>query len=76
MPIYEYVCEACGSEFDAMRSFKDSDTPIACKQCESPRTHRKLSVFYACSDGRSVSGASGGGGCGGCSGGNCGSCGH
>ncbi len=75
MPIYEYVCETCGCEFDALRSFKDSDKPIACKNCASEQTHRKLSVFFASSEGRAVT-ATAGSGCGGCSGGNCGSCGH
>jgi len=75
MPIYEYVCEDCGRKFDAMRSMKDADSPIACKGCQSQHTRRALSLCCAHSDGQVVSGG-GGGGCGGCSGGSCGSCGH
>ncbi len=73
MPLYEYVCKDCGNHFDALRSMKDADKPIACRACQSEHTSRALSVFYASSEGRSV--ASSGGGCGGCSGGSCSSCG-
>ena len=74
MPLYEYVCKDCGGHFDALRSMKDADQPISCKKCHSTQTSRALSVFFAQSDGRSVSGTSGGS-CGGCSGGSCSSCG-
>jgi putative FmdB family regulatory protein len=73
MPIYEYVCGDCGEHFEALRPMKDADAPIGCRRCESRRTERALSVFYAQSSGRTVAGTSGGG-CGSCSGGSCGSC--
>ncbi len=79
MPTYVYSCADCGTRFEALRSMKDSDTPIACKSCNSDNTHRCLT---ACN----VNSASGGstyaasqsasGGCGGCHGGSCASCGH
>jgi putative FmdB family regulatory protein len=72
MPLYEYVCKDCGSHFDALRSFKDADKTIICKGCLSEKTTRAISVFYAQSDGRTVTS---GGGCSGCGGGSCGSCG-
>lgn len=75
MPLYEYVCKDCGHHFDALRSMKDADKTIACRSCHGENTKRALSVFYASSEGRSVT-QSAGGGCGGCSGGSCGSCGH
>lgn len=74
MPLYEYVCQDCGQRFDALRSMKDADKPIQCRSCRSEHTTRALSVFYAASEGRSVT-ASGGGGCSGCAGGSCSSCG-
>ncbi|MCE1255221.1 MAG: zinc ribbon domain-containing protein [Anaerolineae bacterium] len=79
MPIYEYECEQCGHHFDALRSFKEADAVIECKQCHGLQTHRKLSTFYAHSGGRSVAGTdshSCSGGCGNCSGGSCGHCSH
>lgn len=75
MPIYEYVCGDCGEQFDVLRPMKDAEAPIGCRKCESRRTERRLSVFYAQSGGRAVAGTSGGSGCGSCSGGSCGSCG-
>ncbi len=75
MPIYEYVCKACGHHFESLRSMKDADRPINCRKCESSETKRALSVCYAQTDGRSVTHSSGGG-CSGCSGGSCASCGH
>jgi len=74
MPLYEYVCEDCGNRFDALRSIKDADRPIACKKCASEKTARQLSVFFAQSSGHTVAGTSGGGGCAGCAGGSCASC--
>lgn len=44
MPIYEYVCGACGDEFEAMQKF--SDDPISvCSVCgASGKVERKLSL--------------------------------
>lgn len=75
MPLYEYLCSDCGKRFDALRSMREADSPIACKYCAGQKTSRQLSVFYAQSGGRSVAGT-GGGSCSGCSGGTCSSCGH
>jgi putative FmdB family regulatory protein len=74
MPLYEYICKNCGHHFDTLRSFKEADKPIRCKNCLSEQTSRAISIFFAQSDGRSITQSSAG--CGGCSGGSCGSCGH
>lgn len=74
MPLYEYNCKDCGHHFDALRSMKDADKPIQCRNCHSDKTTRALSVFFASSEGRSVSGGSSG--CGSCSGGSCSTCGN
>jgi putative FmdB family regulatory protein len=76
MPVYEYVCRDCRHEFEAMRPMRDSDTPIACADCNSDHTQRKLSLFFAQSSGPSAAGTTPGKSCGGCAGGSCGSCGH
>ena len=54
MPLYEYACLDCRTQFDALRSFKDADAPIACPDCESLETSRMLSLFFAHSDGRAI----------------------
>ena len=74
MPLYEYTCLECGARFDAFRSMKDADTPIACKNCHSQQTKRALSLFYASSEGRAVTSTSNS--CAGCAGGSCSSCSH
>lgn len=78
MPTYEYICHQCGHVFEALRSMKDSDSPIACKSCNSQDTQRKLSVCNFNAGNSSSAPLSSGSscGCGGCSGGSCASCGH
>jgi putative FmdB family regulatory protein len=73
MPIYEYTCDKCGSRFEVLRPIKEADTPIPCNACDSNRTHRAISVFYAQSNNRIIAGGNGGG-CAGCSSGSCSSC--
>ncbi len=41
MPIFEYVCDACGDEFELL--LLGSDTP-ACPACESTDITKKLSL--------------------------------
>ena len=81
MPIYEYYCADCKDSFDARRPMSKADAAIQCKNCESVRTSRMLSLFAVggSSTGSNTvappaSKASRGGG-GGCCGGACG-CGH
>lgn len=42
MPIFEYACEECGHEFEALVR---SDTEPACPLCESTQLEKQLSVF-------------------------------
>lgn len=66
MPLYEYHCESCDSEFTKRRAMKEADAPVQCPECESEQITRKLSLFIAL--GKSESGnmqnLGGGGGCG------------
>jgi len=43
MPIYEFVCQDCGYEFEKIQSFSDSSTP-ACPNCQGVRVQRRLSA--------------------------------
>ena len=44
MPIYEYVCSACGGEFEAMRKFDDAPLD-SCTSCgKQGHVARKLSL--------------------------------
>ena len=42
MPIYEYHCNGCGKEFEAL--VRSSTTP-ECPACHSTQLDKKLSVF-------------------------------
>jgi len=46
VPIYEYECGQCGRAFEELVSF-GADRKVACPQCGSRNTARKLSVFAA-----------------------------
>jgi putative FmdB family regulatory protein len=35
MPIYEYVCPKCKTEFEVMRPFSEADKSAKCPQCNS-----------------------------------------
>ncbi len=49
MPIYEYYCAECGSEFDLMRSVSQADDPAPCQGCGNP-ARRQLTTFSFKSD--------------------------
>ena len=77
MPLYEYYCTDCQTKFDALRPMSKADVAIQCKNCESMKTSRALSLFASISKSgdstpQPMSGGFGGGCCGG---GACG-CGH
>lgn len=71
MPLYEYICPACGHRFEQIRTMAERHT-APCPQCGS-RSEMKLSAFAAvtgsCCSSEDASG-SGTGSC--CSGGSCG----
>ena len=41
MPIYEFICESCGNEFEQIQSFSDSSVP-ACTKCGSTQVVRRM----------------------------------
>jgi len=66
MPIYEFVCEDCGHDFEELvRSLMDPAVPM-CPKCGRPRARRKLSVFAPRMGSGSASGAARSAGCGRC----------
>ncbi len=64
MPLYEYKCDNCGTEFEVRRPISASDDPAPCPMCASRHPKRQLSLFTAFSKGNEGSlGMSGGCGC-------------
>jgi len=68
MPIFDFVCRACGREFELL--LLGSDKP-KCPACQSVDLRKRLSAFASP---RSGGGEGSGSGCAGCSGGNCAGC--
>ncbi|MGB9301078.1 MAG: zinc ribbon domain-containing protein [Anaerolineae bacterium] len=78
MPLYEYRCDDCQCKFEVLRSFSQSDEPVACVECSGARTRRAISLFSAVSkggDGGESSRSLTGGGCSGCAATSCATCG-
>jgi putative FmdB family regulatory protein len=47
MPLYEYRCKDCGTEFEKRLSFSEADQLPACPVCASAHTQKKLSRVVA-----------------------------
>lgn len=45
MPLYEYVCQACGKPFEKLLGFSQADQPQVCPSCGETHSRRKLSAF-------------------------------
>lgn len=43
MPIYEFVCNSCGNEFEAIVSITDA-TSVSCESCQSPDVKKVMSA--------------------------------
>ncbi len=45
MPIYEYICSECGSEFEKLMRFSDPEiNSPECPKCMSKNTNKRLSL--------------------------------
>lgn len=73
MPIYEYLCDDCGTRYE--RIVMSKTQKIACPKCHSGRKTQQLSVFSTTGKSDASGGPPGGcsfGGGGGCTPGGCG----
>ncbi|OAG28231.1 FmdB family zinc ribbon protein [Thermodesulfatator autotrophicus] len=55
MPIYEFICEDCGKEFEVLLKSRDEIESVRCENCNSPRIKRLMSVTGAVITGSSSS---------------------
>ncbi|MGC8640143.1 MAG: FmdB family zinc ribbon protein [Isosphaeraceae bacterium] len=46
MPTYDYVCDACGHEFEAFESIK-AEPQKNCPECKTPKLRRKIGAGAA-----------------------------
>src|SRR5262245_25621527 len=71
MPIYEYICDDCSSQFEKIVINRQQE--ISCPRCSSKKATIQLSVFSSAVAGGSSKSSSGGSSSGGaCCGGGCG----
>lgn len=71
MPIYEYLCPACGCRFEALvRIGKEGG--VRCEACQSPDVRKLLSAFGIGGGGSRLKESSGG--CSTCHSHSCGTC--
>ncbi len=45
MPVYSYICEECGENFDLLVGVTSEKTGLKCRKCESKNIKRVLSSF-------------------------------
>lgn len=72
MPIYEYICRACGCAFEELVSMASADERRACPRCGVEEAQRRLSRFAMRVSGGGAS--SGGKSCAGCTRSSCANC--
>jgi putative FmdB family regulatory protein len=46
MPIYEYICSECDSQFEQLRPLSQAKLAVDCPKCHKP-ARRKMSTFAA-----------------------------
>jgi len=47
MPLYEYVCQYCGANFEKMVRFSEQDLEPECPACHSKEARKRISLFAA-----------------------------
>jgi putative FmdB family regulatory protein len=63
MPIFEYVCQECQHEFEALVFGRDK---AHCPKCQSKKLSSQLSVFAVSAKGSARASTPSGGACGSC----------
>ena len=51
MPIYEYICPACGHPFEKRVGFADADKPQPCPACGHAKATKQISLIGRASTG-------------------------
>ena len=47
MPIYEYHCNACKTNFEVLQRTNDTKKPLKCPNCDAEDTKKRFSAFAA-----------------------------
>ena len=65
MPMFEYLCRACGERFEELRSATSEEPAPACPECGSKEIVKLFSAFATSSSDPARSGGGGASSCGG-----------
>ena len=65
MPMFEYVCRACGERFEELRSAKQEERGPVCPECGSEEVVKLFSAFATSSTNPVRGGGGGASSCGG-----------
>jgi len=71
MPLFEYVCDKCGKEFEEL--VRSPDEKVCCPSCKSSKVEKKMSVF-AHKSGEKFRSSSSSSSCSSCTASSCSSC--
>ncbi len=64
MPMFEYICRACGERFEELRSAKDEGPGPLCPECGSEKVVKLVSAFATGATGGNRGGGGGASSCG------------
>ncbi len=73
MPLYEYFCQQCKTNWEELRNYSQADSNLSCPVCSSDDVRRLISKANAFSSGTSLYSSSSN--CSSCSGNSCSTCG-
>ena len=73
VPLYEFACQKCGSEFEELVS-RSELKGVRCPSCRSTRVNRRVSAFYAKSSSGGTTKSLGGSSCASCTATSCAGC--
>jgi putative FmdB family regulatory protein len=55
MPIYEFLCEECGSPFEELVTSSAAAGSVECPECGSKQVRKQISLFGTSGGGKSTS---------------------
>lgn len=64
MPLYVYLCQDCGEQFEKMMRFSELEQAPECPICHGQHTHKQITTFASTFSGSGGTSGSSSSGCG------------
>jgi len=74
MPIYDFICQSCGSHFDKLTSFDWKKAGVACPTCDSKELTQAISLIGGFQSGGKMQATGSNAGCTTCHSSSCSTC--